>query len=408
MTLDFLRLAPRIDELVSVLAKDEMNRGARLGRAVDLLGRLGVQDIEGAVRIARNANWLTAVPEGLPGTHTQSPIAANDYAALATDGSSIDVSRHAAAACYVINIGHAWMDYGAARVDLGSAPELEFAAERLLRGDRGNASKESVMTGNLLDAYRTSREMLRLAELAEERAGEAPLLALLDGQLILWGLKESELSSEARELIFDKGVLLALDRLRDLAAAGRVLLASFISHPASREVTNSLRLVECPRAGGPDCSDCPRSPGSPRPCDEVAGGVDRDIFRRLLGEGERSAVWRRSSNGSDLRHADDPYEKRGHALRFLYLDVPGGEIARLEVPEWMTAEDKLHNLQALVLDQCERGAGYPLVLQEAHEQAVIDGAARRTFSMLLEREMEMREMWSAPSSKGWSKRRRPI
>jgi NurA domain len=408
VTLDFVRLAPRIEELVSVLVEEQAGRGARLDRAAALLGELESADLERALRVARNANWLTAATDEPPGTHSPAPSPPSSYAALATDGSSIDVSRHAAAACFVINVGHAWLHYGQSRVDLGSVPELEFASECLLRGDSSNASKQSVMTGNLLDAYRTAREMLRLAELAEEHTDNGPLLALLDGQLIVWGLKEAELSSEARDLIFDRGVLFALDRLRDLAANGRLLLASFISHPASREVTNSLRLVECPRLGGPDCKDCPRRDDGARPCDDVAGGVDADLFQRVLQPGERSALFRRSAGASDLVHADDRYEAAGHGMRFFYLHLLSGEIARIEIPEWLAHESSLGLLQSLVLEQSERGDGYPLVLQEAHEQAVIDGAARRAFNAVIERELELRSVWSPGSGKAWSKRRRPI
>jgi NurA domain len=408
MTLDFVRLAPRIDELVRVLQREEDTRGERIDCAGKLLESLSASDLADAVRIARNAIWMTAVSEERPGAR-HAPPGDSPYAALATDGSSIDVSRHAAASCYVINIGHAWMDYPSARVDLGSEPELEFAADRLLRGDTVNASKESVMTGNLLDAYRTAREMLRLADIAESACGEAPIVALLDGQFVLWGLKESELSSEARDLIFDSGVLSALDRLRDLADRGRLALGSFISRPGAREVTNSLRLAACPRFGGPDCKDCPRKDNGARPCDDVAGGVDGHLFARFLDDGERSAIFRRSSTGSDLTHADDRYEDKGHGLRFFYLKVPGGEIARIEIPQWIADRDeRLALLHGAIIDQCRRGGGYPLVLQEAHEQAVIDGQARSAFNLLLERQLELRDASRTASGKAWSKRRRPI
>jgi len=265
------------------------------------------------------------------------------------------------------------------------------------------------MTGNLLDAYRTALELLRLAELADGYEGASPLVALLDGQLVLWGIKESELSSTAQSLIFDDGVLSALDRLRSLARSRRLAVASYISGPAGREVTNSLRIASCPREGGADCRDCPRRSDGSRPCDDVAGGSDGDLFEGYLEPGERSALFRRQAGSSDLVNADRRYELAGHGLRFCYLRLPEGETARLEMPEWV-AEDAgaLDLLHFAVIDQARLGAGYPMVLQEAHEQAVIDGSDRRTFAALVDRGLELRGTRVTSSGKSLSKRRRAI
>lgn len=405
MTLDFIQLAPRIGQLVEFLQADASDRGAKLDRARIMLERLSSEALELATARARNFSWLLAEPVEPLATRRPAPSPTAAYAALATDGSSIDINRHASIACYVINIGHAWLDYERSEVELASRPELEFLHDWLRRGDARNASKETVITGNLLDAYRTALEMLKLASLVEEHAATTPIVALLDGQFILWGLKESELSSDARDLIFENGVFLALNRLREIAAAGRLAVGSYISRPAGREVTNALRIAGCPRPGGADCLDCPRLPDASRPCDAVAGGSDADLFAGFLRPGERSAIFRRKSS-SEL---DDRYDAEGHGLRFFYLHVPGGEVARIEFPEWIAAsEAAVDLLHTSVLDQCDRGNGYPLVLQEAHEQAVIDGAARRSFDLLLDRRIEFAGAWKAPSGKSWSKRRRPI
>jgi hypothetical protein len=409
MTLDFVRLAPRMEGLIEGLLREQDARVQRLDRARRLLEPLCAGELQAALVAASNTHWLLAEPDGASAARVTLPGLRGPYAALATDGSSIDVNRHASAACFLLNIGHACMDYGDGYVDLGSRAELEFASDRLLRVDQSNASKESVMTGNLLDAYRTALELLRLAELASEYDGASPLVALLDGQLVLWGIKESELSSSAASLIFEDGVLAALDRLRSLAQSRRLVVASYISRPASREVTNSLRIAACPRDGGADCRDCPRHADGSRPCDDVAGGSDGDLFDGYLAEGERSAIFRRRAGSSDLVNADRRYEVAGHGLRFCYLRLPAGETARLEMPEWVAADgEAVDLLQAAIVDQCGLGGGYPVVLQEAHEQAVIDGADRRTFAALVDRQLELRGTRLASSGKALSKQRRAI
>jgi hypothetical protein len=409
MTVDFVRLAPQLHELIEFLDRDSGDRRARLARARGLLSRVAATQLDEAISGARNANWLLARAIEPLSTRRGVPAINDGYAAIATDGSSIDVNRHSAASCYLINIGRVLFDYSRSEVDLANQAELEFVTERLRRGDATNASRETVITGNLLDAYRTAKEMLELAALAESRPGETPIVAMLDGQFVLWGLKESELSSDARELIFANGVLSALDRLRAVAARGTLVAGSFISRPSGREVTNSLRLLQCPRPGGVDCRDCPRLKDFSRPCDEIAGGSDADLFERFLQPGERSAIFARDGQSSDRDGPDTRYESAGHGLRFFYLQIPQGEVARVELPEWVAdSERAVDLLQAAILDQCARGGGYPLALQEAHEQAVIDGAARRSFSLLLDRQLESGGAWRAPSSKSWSKRYRPI
>jgi hypothetical protein len=405
MTLDLIQLAPRISQLVEFLTDDATERSAKLARARDMLRTMPDEELGAALDRAQNASWLVAEAIEPLSTHHAAPRPSYAYAALATDGSSIDVNRHAAAACYVINIGYAWLDYARSEVELASKPELEYLNAWLRRGDAMNASKETIITGNLLDAYRTAQEMCKLAELAEQHAAGAPVVALLDGQFVLWGLKETELSSDARDLIFADGVFNALDRLRAIAAVSSLAAGSYISRPSGREVTNALRIADCPRPGGADCSDCPRTAEGVRPCDEVAGGTDADLFSSYLGPGERSAIFKRRS-GTEI---DTQYEDAGHGLRFFYVQIPGGEIARIEFPEWVThAQGGVDLLHASVLDQCERGSGYPLVLQEAHEQAVIDGSARRSFELLLHRHIESAGPWRPPSGKSWSKRRRTI
>jgi NurA domain len=404
VTLDFVRLAPRIDELVGHLESGAIERDRRLKRAKSVLETITTEELLGATTGAENANWLVAEAVEPIATRRSAPELADGYSAVATDGSSIDVNRHSPVACFVINIGHAYFNYEYPSVDLANEARLEFTSDRLWRGDSRNASKETVLTGTLLDAYRTALEMLRLADLVEKHA-DRMTAALLDGQFLLWGLKQAELGSDARELIFDRGVIKALNRLREMGQRARVAAGSYISRPSGREVTNALRLVFCPRIGGANCLDCPRVQGKARPCDEIAGGTDADLFSLYLRPGERSALFRRKP-GVDL---DDYYEDQGHGLRFFYLNVPAGEVARVELPQWVAvSQEAVDLLHAAVLDQCVRGGGYPLALQEAHEQAVIDGAARRSFGMLIDRQIQARCDWQPRSGKSWSKLQRPI
>ena len=56
------------------------------------------------------------------------------------------------------------------------------------------------------------------------------------------------------------------------------------------------------------------------------------------------------------------------------------------MPEWATRQagwvDLVH---AVVLDQAAKGGGYPIVLQEAHERAVVRAAETEVFHRILAR-----------------------
>jgi NurA-like 5'-3' nuclease len=95
-----------------------------------------------------------------------------------------------------------------------------------------------------------------------------------------------------------------------------------------------------------------------------------------------------------------------HRVHFFYLNV-GQEIARLEVPAWVAEEPHALGLtHALALDSCQRGNGYPVALQEAHEQAVITGADREAFREMVERTLEGHRLPVYTSEKQRSKRQR--
>ncbi len=63
-------------------------------------------------------------------------------------------------------------------------------------------------------------------------------------------------------------------------------------------------------------------------------------------------------------------------------------------------------VQAVVVDQCRRGQGYPVALSEAHEQAVVTGADRENFWELVESTMIEGHLPDPVSAKSFSKRTR--
>ena len=64
----------------------------------------------------------------------------------------------------------------------------------------------------------------------------------------------------------------------------------------------------------------------------------------------------------------------------------GDEVIRLEFPEWIAKNNQLvNNICSCILDQTNKGSGYPVCLAEAHEQAVVKGPDREFFYQCIER-----------------------
>ena len=106
------------------------------------------------------------------------------------DGSRIDVDRHLPLCCHLINLGGCAITYGASYgCQLFNEPALAVDdADLYLRAPNG-ASGETLISGPLLGALRTVREVERLADPVEQLPDDKPALALLDGTLAFWDLQ---------------------------------------------------------------------------------------------------------------------------------------------------------------------------------------------------------------------------
>ena len=76
-----------------------------------------------------------------------------------------------------------------------------------------------------------------------------------------------------------------------------------------------------------------------------------------------------------------------NTVYFCYVNV-GREVARIDMPEWVAEDEEILELAlGMMLAQVQKGYGYPVVLAEAHNQAVVRGGDRASFFALLEQEM---------------------
>jgi hypothetical protein len=383
--------------MITRLKAEGAAKQERLQYALDTLHAQARNQSDLARKIkAAKTTWLVAgLVDGLDHGYKPPPTP-DEFTILATDGSHIAVDRHRSTRCYLINIGEVVLRYGQnPDATLDSHPSLYSGEEELAIAPSSVKDREQPIEGNLLGIKRGVDEYHRLTTLVKELPAGSLSLALADGSLILWGLEAYP--DFVTEALLTRGFLSYLTEIEKLnEPARKVALASYISFPRSTEVINALRVALCPcEVLDTDyCGEC-----KTRECDAIASIRDRELFMDILKPRERSALF---TSGS--RFVQKHYG--GHQVYFFYLRVDD-EVARVELPRWVALDDNLLNLaHSLILDQCQRGQGYPVALSEAHEQAVVTAADRENFWQLVESALVTEHLPSLSSAKSQSKRTR--
>lgn len=385
--LDLRRLRKQIDAFQEhqVESQDRRARQCKYAEALLEACHESWTDVQEVVERAQPRRLVADMREP-PATTKDTPERPTPVTVVATDGSQIYPDRHFDPMFFLLNVSRVAFQYGTTEAALlETVPRLQFREDV---DDSVEASVESLTT-ELVSALRDEKELEHLLVTAKmAHVTDRPLVALADGTLIRWMIRGMNNDVLEEELIGRYAQFL------DDFQAGGFPLASYVSMPASTEIVNLLRFV----AGE---LEAPR-PDIPTPTDEgpsLDGLLDRHVVALVLEEGERSAVFVSAS------HIQGDYP-RDAEICFFYLRVPApsgeGEIARVEVPRWVAEQPSLLNrVHATVLRECKKGEGYPLVLSEAHERAVIRASEREAFFRLLERRLQ----WAGLPATGSRKRR---
>lgn len=391
MPLDLARISGQIERMS--VDQTGLNQD-RLEAARSAYQNVHNVDLAGRLRTARTS-WLLARTNGRFRLAAEAPAPPASFTVIASDGSFILPDRHSPLRFYVLNTSCVLLRYGDDPLaELSSEPALYFDEADLWVS---NNIRRLPVNASLVGLKRAVTELEVVTERALRVAG--PVLALQDGTLILWSLESQP------DFVADWALEPYLAAMRKLRDAG-IPLASYISAPGSSDMLNSLRVSVCdyPEMGkAVNCDDCrSRIPDGRVPaCDNLPNITDATLLGMVdrLKPGERSQVF--ASSSKVLTRYDPDL-----AINFFYLHT-GTEIARVEIPQWVAEDASLLDLtQAIIYDQCRRGRGYPPVLQEAHEQAVIGVADRRMVETLVDRALAEHSIVMQRSGKDSSKRGR--
>lgn len=275
-----------------------------------------------------------------------------DYTVISTDGSQVYPDRQMGTNCFLLNIGTVILNYSStakSSVQLFSEPTIYT----------GSSDLDSLSLVELVDCKRQELEL----QAGLEAVGKivAPVkLFLIDGALIFWQLENSK-SSGAKKIFWDKylAILHALSERK-------IWFAGYISLPNSKELVNLLRMSLCDLK--------PSLQNKPKILNFIN---DVHVASFYLQAFEYSIVFKNQTEISKLY----PANLQPH---FVYFNT-GTEIARIEFPAWIAQDLNLvDQIMSLVADQVIKGRGYPVVLSEAHEQAVVHHSDREFFYQLLD------------------------
>ena len=183
----------------------------------------------------------------------------------------------------------------------------------------------------------------------------------------------------------------------------RVPVLGYISNTASLELIKALRIYLCPTS--PErCRDChARGEEEVQLCYHLKGYRDPALLFDFLEVGERSCLFA----------SEDPIMQQygEHRIHYFYMST-GDEIARVEMPRWVSDDPELFALaHGVLLDQCQRSGQappYPPALHEAHEAAVISVTDRELVRQMIDEQLERQGISIFRPAKSFHKRLRAV
>lgn len=306
-----------------------------------------------------------------------------DYQVIGVDGSQIYPDRHQGSSCFLLNTGSVVMRYGRESVAIfGSDPEL-FAGEETSEMDLSeNYTQNSESNSNdYVDALRELKELIAGFELAKNHPFKSSML-MLDGSLIFWHLVSKP--KAFRDKFFSRYI-----QVFEQLHLGNFLYCAYSSMPRNKELINLVKV----KLSNFEIGNCASY-------NIIEDLTDMSIMQLFLPQFHRSIIFKNHASISQ----DYPVEISPY---FFYINVVN-EIARVEVPEFIALdEEKLNFTASVVLNQALKGVGYPIILAESHEQAVVKSHEKEFFYEILSKIGFEKRTGFVRSQKALKKRRMP-
>ncbi|MDQ4074937.1 MAG: DNA double-strand break repair nuclease NurA [Chloroflexota bacterium] len=391
MTLHLEQIINDIDRMSVALNASE--RRIWLQEARRLLRTHDRMRLDAKLEMHRREKGTTLAPEPLGelDERVAAPPAPYGYRVVAVDGSNIPPERDSPARYYLLNLGLVTLCYGdTSFAEIDAWAQLYYQQADLYWDEK----RQQPIDARRLSLLMRVEEIAALPDLAGQPA--EPCVALVDGQLVMWGLQNE---TQDRWFLMER-LLDAFERLREQ----RIPIVGYISDTESFELVNTLKIYLCPTT--PDrCQQC-HSKGQRELelCYHLNDFRDPALLFEFLEAGERSCCF--ASQAEILKRYPEP-----HKIVYFYMST-GDEIARVEMPRWVADDPELLDLVHGVLhDQCCRSGQlppYPPILHEAHEAAVISTNDREWVKQLIAERLQREGLTTFRPAKAYHKRLRGV
>lgn len=267
--------------------------------------------------------------------------AAQNYSIMGIDGSQIYPDRHQGTCCFLINIGWLYCHYKEVSSVIMDSKPFIYVPD----------AQDTILSNPDQEIVNCLRQDLELSVALEHVPVLSMNCILVDGSLSNWNTKDPE-----RQQYFSQRYKAHVNQLYNLA----IINAGYISLPQHQDIVTLLKLALC---------DFNTDNSIHQSLDCL---TDADVVSLFLKPFERTILFQ-STHWLTVSYPD--YLKPC----FFYLHADQ-EIVRIEVPAWIAHNKSIvERLTSYIIDQIHKGGGYPVVLSEAHEQAVIHTADREFF-----------------------------
>ncbi|WP_041726064.1 DNA double-strand break repair nuclease NurA [Caldisericum exile] len=270
-----------------------------------------------------------------------------DYSILATDGSRITIDEGLPFPFYIINVASVFEKVGKSSSHKVNSKSEFYFNKNDLYDEKGDFLAEQDINLKML---------LKEAEfLSESIEMYNPDIALFDGSLILWGLKQSKKIETKKAInLYEKPIFTAFTLKKPIAG--------YISGTRSKEVIKTL-ILYLKRKGNNDISN-----------ELLLSLNDSDLMNSIMKDNQRTSIF--SSTEKLLSNYS-------HKIYFFFLKI-GQEVVRVEIPDFVyESKEILDRLIHLLFTEIERGKGYPLILKLAHFEAVINEKDKKFIENIL-------------------------
>jgi hypothetical protein len=372
MSLEFEKLTEQITAMGRELADRNVTTAEQTEIAGDFLMQLNdLKAIWRQIMLARekDAGFRGAAPYDEPiNVAFPLPEIPTEGTIFAVDGSQIYPDPHGAALYWLINVGvFSYFHNSDELPGVVTEPQLFYRPEEV------HDQENRPLANAAINAFRSVSEIKMLArEAYRNRHQPLPRVGLYDGPLL--SLLMGKDVPNARALSADYHE--AFDVLEDSGTA----MVGYVDRPSSRFVIYTLYLMSL----DPDAI----KRGSLNTTGSLESVTDTDLYKRLLGPGDRSGLMvQQSPQNKEYREINPDHE-----IAFFYLNVasPLQEpyLARVEVPMIVASNKPLVDaVHAMIYAQCQITDRYPYALTRADEIAVVHPHEKRALDEMISIEM---------------------